>query len=651
MNIENIKTKLLVKYPLFGGIIVETNFVEKNSIQTIGTDGKNVYYNTNFMKTLNEEEKVFIFAHVTCHIAFDHIKRSKGRDQKLWDIATDAVINAFLKQDNLPLIKGEVDIPEAINYNAEEMYEKLLEKQQQEKEHSRKNENNPNRTSDQNRNQNPNDNKNQNPMKNKSMEKEEQKSQQKSQDNSNDADNKEEKEQQSENKQSRNQENSEQNTGNDTQNTSTKNSQDNSNNNNDTKDQQSENTQSRNQENGEQNKGNDTKNNSSQNNQDTSSNANDQDIKQQQSESSQSKEQENNEQKTRNDTQNNSTKTNQNSSSNNSDQDIDEQQSEKTQSKGQGNSDQNTGNNPQNNSTNNNQELNNKEQNSTMENTSENQTTGNDTHTMWQQTIRQEEANNKSPNNQNRTSDKNQSNKEIQNKKEIQQLSFSNEKEAFEKNKKERKQQLENVKKSLIMQSIGYGNDTDEELRKVRNIGTSKPILDWKLLLEENIRYDEDWTYQNAEIEYGVLTPVLEEIPNPETEIILDTSGSVDEELLKNFLKECKNILHSSKIKIGCFDTQFYGFTEINSIEDIENLELFGGGGTDFNVAINSFSRWADNKIIFTDGLAPEPRSGISAIWIIYSDIDLKPKNGTVIHIPEEQLKNLYNYSKVKKIR
>ena len=30
---------------------------------------------------------------------------------------------------------------------------------------------------------------------------------------------------------------------------------------------------------------------------------------------------------------------------------------------------------------------------------------------------------------------------------------------------------------------------------------------------------------------------------NPETEILLDTSKSIDEKLLKNFLKECKNIL------------------------------------------------------------------------------------------------------------
>ena len=48
------------------------------------------------------------------------------------NIATDAVINAFLKQDKLPMVEGVIDIPEAINFDAEEMYKKLLsEKNQQ----------------------------------------------------------------------------------------------------------------------------------------------------------------------------------------------------------------------------------------------------------------------------------------------------------------------------------------------------------------------------------------------------------------------------------------------------------------------------------------------------------------------------------------
>ncbi|MEI3507529.1 MAG: hypothetical protein V8R01_00025 [Bacilli bacterium] len=41
-------------------------------------------------------------------------------------LATDGVINAFLKNDDLSLPKGVVDIPEALGYDAEELYEKLL---------------------------------------------------------------------------------------------------------------------------------------------------------------------------------------------------------------------------------------------------------------------------------------------------------------------------------------------------------------------------------------------------------------------------------------------------------------------------------------------------------------------------------------------
>ena len=38
----------------------------------------------------------------------------------------------MLQQDGLPMVEGGVDIPEAINYDAETMYEKLLEEKQQE---------------------------------------------------------------------------------------------------------------------------------------------------------------------------------------------------------------------------------------------------------------------------------------------------------------------------------------------------------------------------------------------------------------------------------------------------------------------------------------------------------------------------------------
>ena len=126
-KIKNIKRKLLIKYPTFGSVIANLEFQASKDIATAGTDGKVLLYNPKFLGGLSEKQQIFIFAHEVCHVAFEHIFRSEGKDKRLWNIATDSVINALLKQDGLPMVEGGVDIPEAINYDAEEMYNKLLE--------------------------------------------------------------------------------------------------------------------------------------------------------------------------------------------------------------------------------------------------------------------------------------------------------------------------------------------------------------------------------------------------------------------------------------------------------------------------------------------------------------------------------------------
>ena len=136
-DIDSIKRKLLIKYPTFGSIIANLEFQSNQDVGTAETDGKVVLYNPNFLNGLSDKEQIFLFAHEICHVAFEHIFRSEGKDQKLWNIATDAVINALLQQDGLSMVEGGVDIPEAVNYDAEEMYNKLLEeKKQQEQQDS-----------------------------------------------------------------------------------------------------------------------------------------------------------------------------------------------------------------------------------------------------------------------------------------------------------------------------------------------------------------------------------------------------------------------------------------------------------------------------------------------------------------------------------
>lgn len=505
MNVDSIKRKLLVKYPFFGSVVANSNFIAEPAVETAGTDGKTIYYNPNFIESITDDQKTFIFAHEICHIAFDHIFRSEGKDKDLWNIATDSVINSFLKKDGLPIVEGVVDIPEAINYDAEEMYKKLLEEKKQQ--------------------QQPNGQGN-----------------------------------------GKNQKGSQQQSGGNGQNGNNE--------------QQSQ-------------------------------------FQQQSSSSSESS----------------------------------QEQDKQSQEQSCGGSVENS------------------------QKEEKQQDVGHDTHSMWDKAIEKRHQEEQSQSNTGQSNDKGEDkqslldklskmfdkkkeqqekqqqsdenkNKEQEKKKneEIKKLTKLGEKETFKQNKIERKKQLEELRKALASRSHGHGNTTNGERRNITDIGTSEPFIDWRRLLKEAVKYDIDWSYQNAGIEDGVVTAYLEEMPRPETEIVLDTSGSIDETLLRNFLRECKNILQTSKVKVGCFDTQFYGFTEIKDVSDIDNLEFYGGGGTNFDAAVNAFTRRVENKIIFTDGDADMPSTPIDAIWIVFGGIEINPPGGKVIHIDAEQLDRLYSY-------
>lgn len=428
-DIVALKRKMLVKYPFFGSVVASVSYKENNNISTTGTDGETIYYNPEYLEGLSVSEQTFIFVHEVCHIAFNHILRSEGKNPELWDIATDAVINQFLKRDGLKIVPGCVDMAEAINYDAEQLYEKLLQEKKQQ--------------------------------------------------------------------------------------------------------QQQKNGQS----------------------------------------DSQQSEQSN------------------------------QQQSQEQSGAGSGGESQK------------NEEIPMKD-------------VGHDTHSMWEDAVRKHKEQ--------------QEKSELEKKQE--ELEDMGEKDAFKKNLEDKKKQLEELKEVISKQASQAGTSTNRDIRTVKDIGVAKPLIDWQYVLREAIQYDVDWSYKNATLEDGVVSANLEYQPMPETEIVLDTSGSINEILLKNFLRECKNILQHSKLKVGCFDTEFYGFYEIRTEEDIENMRFDGGGGTDFDVAVGAFSKRVENKIIFTDGKSSMPAMPLDAIWIVFGGKRISPKGGKVINITPEQLDRLYSY-------
>lgn len=140
--LDDAKRLLLARYPRFGAQIADANLEYKTDLtfHTAATDGKNIYFDPDFLASLSDDEKTFLIAHELMHVKFEHMyrmmdKNGQKRDPMLWNIATDAIINANLERDGFKIKEGYVNMPEALNYSAEEFYDKLLrEKKEKEQE-------------------------------------------------------------------------------------------------------------------------------------------------------------------------------------------------------------------------------------------------------------------------------------------------------------------------------------------------------------------------------------------------------------------------------------------------------------------------------------------------------------------------------------
>jgi predicted metal-dependent peptidase len=141
-NIQNyvyhLKNLLSARYPVFATEIAEAKFIPSENLKyhTAGTNGKDVLFDPQFFESITDEQKLFILAHEFMHIKFRHIQRLRQkdgtlRDIKLWGKATDAIINANLEQDGFKIMQGFINIPQAINFSAEELYDILLKNSKQ----------------------------------------------------------------------------------------------------------------------------------------------------------------------------------------------------------------------------------------------------------------------------------------------------------------------------------------------------------------------------------------------------------------------------------------------------------------------------------------------------------------------------------------
>lgn len=131
LNIPKIKVKLQLTDQFLACIAVMSEWIKRDDIDTCATDGANIFYNEDFLRSLDINEQVGVIAHECMHIALQHALRADAYKDTIkhlikWNIACDMVINYALRKAGFDLPAGAVEmVRDWKTEPAEKIYEYL----------------------------------------------------------------------------------------------------------------------------------------------------------------------------------------------------------------------------------------------------------------------------------------------------------------------------------------------------------------------------------------------------------------------------------------------------------------------------------------------------------------------------------------------
>lgn len=170
-------------------------------------------------------------------------------------------------------------------------------------------------------------------------------------------------------------------------------------------------------------------------------------------------------------------------------------------------------------------------------------------------------------------------------------------------------------------------------------------VQNWKEILSAfiNEQAKNDYSFKRPNIRYsdtGMMLPSLysQEIGN--IALIVDTSGSIDRQLLNQFAGEIKDIAGELQTSINVIyvDAKLQGVQEFEP-DDIMNLQPKGGGGTNFKPGFDYIDKEDMQPaciIYFTDGYCsdfPKNEPSQPTLWATYNNKDFNPPFGETIYI------------------
>ena len=172
----------------------------------------------------------------------------------------------------------------------------------------------------------------------------------------------------------------------------------------------------------------------------------------------------------------------------------------------------------------------------------------------------------------------------------------------------------------------------------------TEPVLNWRELLRLNIEstVKSDFSWMKASRRGWHIDAIMPGMRNDEMidiAVFIDASGSIDSNMLKDFLSEIQGIMdqfQTFKIHLVTFDTETYNpvtYTSDN-LDTICDYEVTGGGGTEFDCIFDYLKREEiepKRLVVFTDGYpfgSWGDENYADTLWILHGTKTIVPPWG-----------------------
>jgi len=124
------KTQLLMKSPFFGSLMLQCQHIFTSDVPTMGTDGRDLYFNPDFVKSLSHQELMGVMVHELCHKMFLHRIRAEhykdaDKQRMRWNVAADYALNPVVVEAGFSLPNDALLDDQYKGMTAEQIYDKL----------------------------------------------------------------------------------------------------------------------------------------------------------------------------------------------------------------------------------------------------------------------------------------------------------------------------------------------------------------------------------------------------------------------------------------------------------------------------------------------------------------------------------------------